>query len=46
MMLVKTKKLLFFFSEENKIFVKKTVIHLRCVDEKLAIMRIKLSQCS
>lgn len=45
-MLVKTKKLLVFFSEENKTFLKKIVIHLRCVDEKLATMCIKLSQCS
>ena len=46
MMLVKKKKLLVFFSEENKTSLKKTVIHLRCVDEKLATMCIKLSQCS
>ena len=46
MMLVKTKKLLAFFSEENKTSLKKTVIHLQCVDEKLATMCIKLSQCS
>ena len=46
MMLVKTKKLLAFFSEENKTSLKKTVIHPQCVDEKLATMCIKLSQCS
>ena len=46
MMLVKKKKLLVFSSEENKTPLKKTVIHLRCVDEKLATLCIKLSQCS
>ena len=45
-MLGKTKKLLVFWSEENKTFLKKTVILLRCVDEKLATMCIKLLQCS
>lgn len=45
-MLVKTKKSLAFFSEENKTSLKKTVIYLRCGDEKLATMCIKLSQCS
>lgn len=46
MMLVKTKKLLAFFSEENKTSLKKTVIHPQCVDEKLVTMCIKLSQYS
>ena len=45
-MLGKTKKLLVFWSEENKTFLKKTGILLRCVDEKLATMCIKLLQCS